>query len=261
VAPNNVEDADLLSQALPGLQARTGVKTLYTDGAFASPRVDAVLQAQQVEQIQTGIRGRKLHPGQLNLSDFDIQLDGSGHPLQVTCPQGQTVPACLSSHQRGYRADFDPQVCQTCPFQFAGRCPAHPGKKRPTYRLPFLPEQAVVAGRRRELRLHQQSGHNYRAAIEGTIRELKHPFPASKLPVRGLFRMTCMLVASATMTNVRRIQHYFERKCLEQRRIDASERSQSVTLGQPGISFSLFLKALASGVRPTVMLFKPCLSY
>ncbi len=51
-----------------------------------------------------------------------------------------------------------------------------------------------------------------RAAVEATVREVKHPFPAGKLPVRGKFRMTCMLIGSAAMTNVRRIQRYLAAK-------------------------------------------------
>lgn len=34
------------------------------------------------------------------------------------------------------------------------------------------------------------------------------PGSQPQLPVRGLFRMTCLIVASAAMTNVRRIQRY-----------------------------------------------------
>lgn len=43
------------------------------------------------------------------------------------------------------------------------------------------------------------------------MRSMKHPFPAAKLPVRGLFRVTCMIVASVTMVNVRRIARYLHR--------------------------------------------------
>ena len=44
------------------------------------------------------------------------------------------------------------------------------------------------------------------------MRLVKHPFPAGKLPVRGQFRMTCMLIGSAAMINVRRIQRFLEAK-------------------------------------------------
>ena len=40
VAPNNVDDADLLIQSVPGLKERTGLETLYTDGAYGSPAAD-----------------------------------------------------------------------------------------------------------------------------------------------------------------------------------------------------------------------------
>jgi hypothetical protein len=39
---------------------------------------------------------------------------------------------------------------------------------------------------------------------------VKHPFPAGKLPVRGSFRMACLLIGSAAVTNVRRIQQYLK---------------------------------------------------
>lgn len=44
---------------------------------------------------------------------------------------------------------------------------------------------------------YQQEGCNLMAAVEATVRCVKHPFPASKLPVRGKFRMACMPVPPA----------------------------------------------------------------
>ncbi|MDT8382662.1 MAG: hypothetical protein RQ728_10470, partial [Brevefilum sp.] len=38
--------------------------------------------------------------------------------------------------------------------------------------------------------------------------QVKHPFPAGKLPVRGQFRVTCMVIGSAVMSNIRRIQRH-----------------------------------------------------
>jgi len=157
------------------------------------------------------------------------------------------VPVRLSSRQRSYQADFDPSLCLTCPFQLEGRCPARSGKKRPSFRLTFLLSQIAVAKRRRRMRLSKQAGKNHRAAIEGTIREVKHPFPAGKLPVRGLFRMTCVTVGSAAMTNVRRIHHYWEEKRKEERRKMAADRGEKAAQKQPEVSFVSFLKALLTG--------------
>ena len=44
------------------------------------------------------------------------------------------------------------------------------------------------------------------------MRYVKHTFPAGKLPVRGLFRVICLLISSAAMTNIRRIQRYQARQ-------------------------------------------------
>ncbi|MDW8327343.1 MAG: hypothetical protein RMK99_12305, partial [Anaerolineales bacterium] len=61
--------------------------------------------------------------------------------------------------------------------------------------------QARVAQRRRASQAHHQSGGNLRAAVESTLRSLKHPFRAGKLPVRGRFRVACLRIASAAVIN------------------------------------------------------------
>jgi hypothetical protein len=243
VAPNNVNDEDLLVEALPDLKARTNLATLYTDGAFAGPSADPILLEHQVEQIQSGIRGKEPDPDKLNLADFEIQQNEAGVPNGITCPQGQTVAVALSSRKSGYRADFDPHLCLTCPFYVQGTCPARQGKKRASFRLTFLPSQVAVAQRRRKLRLNKMSGKNPRVAIEGTIREVKHTFHGSKLPVRGLFRMTCMLIASAAMTNVRRIYHYWEEERKVENRQKASQGQMNTTQNSQDLSFSSLLQA------------------
>ena len=112
-----------------------------------------------------------------------------------------------------------------------------------------------MSGQRR-IFLIKQAGKNHRAAIEGTIREVKHPFPGGKLPVRGLFRMTCVMVGSAAMTNVRRIHHYWEEKRKEERRKMAAERGGKAAQKQQGISFASFLKTRLTGQRSIMALSK-----
>ena len=211
VAPNNVDDAQLLAEALPDLKKRTGVDTMITDGGYGGTVSDAALQEQNVKLIQTAIRGPQPNPGKFHLADFDLSADEEGHPAALTCPQRQTV-SLTSTRTGGWQARFDQGVCATCPFQQAGRCPTHPQKRDPRYLLAFTPKQIVSAKRRKQYLAHKGDGHNLRSAVEATMRSLKHPFPAGKLPVRGRFRMTCMAIASAATTNVRRIQRYLAAK-------------------------------------------------
>jgi len=88
--------------------------------------------------------------------------------------------------------------------------------------------------------IHQEEGRNLRAAVEATVRQVKHPFPASKLPVRGKFRVSCMVIGSAMITNVRRIQCYLEAMIKK-------ENEQECSQEQASVSFFAFLKVIFHG--------------
>jgi hypothetical protein len=225
VEPNNTDDAHMLVEALPNLKERTDLDTIYTDGGHGSPQVDEALTEHQMTQVQTAIRGRTPHPNKLHLSDFEIKQTETGKPVQIKCPHKQQVAVKTGSKHKGFVAHFDEAVCQACPFSQAGQCPARPGKRDGRFCLYFSQQQAQVAQRRRRSAAQKKAGRNLRAAVEATVREVKHPFPAGKLPVRGKFRMTCMLIASAAMTNVRRIQRY--RTAKQEQEIKGKETKRS----------------------------------
>jgi hypothetical protein len=208
VASNNIDDAQMLIEALPDLKERTGIDTLYTDGGYGSSEADDNLQKQEVEQIQTAIRGRIPSSEKLNLVDFKIKQSESGKPTQITCPKEQTVEVLASSQKKGFVAHFDDKVCENCPL--LEKCPVQRGKRDTRFHLRFTQNQVNMSQRRQRSLIHQEEGRNLRAAVESTVRQVKHPFPAGKLPVRGRFRVTCMVVGSAMTANIRRIQRYLE---------------------------------------------------
>ena len=252
VASNCVDDAKLLVEALPDLKERTELKTLYTDGGYGSPSADQTLRDNRVEQIQTAIRGRAPSTEKLNLSDFEIKQTESGKPTQITCPQGQTVAVHPSSQKKGFVAHFEAEVCQVCPF--LQKCPARRGERDPRWHLRFSQEQANMSQRRRRSLIHQKEGRNLRAAVEATVRQVKHPFPASKLPVRGRYRITCMVIGSALVSNVRRIQRYLEAKIrLENEQMNALKGQES-SQELPLVSFFASLKAVFRGWMALVTL-------
>jgi len=143
---------------------------------------------------------------------FAIQMDQEGKPVQITCPQKQQGPVHPSNQKKGFVAFFDSAICHNCPLWQAEQCPTRPRKRDEHHYLCFTQAKAYSSQRRRHSLAQKKEAPNLRAAIEATVRCVKHPFPASKLPVRGSFRMSCLLIGSAAMTNVRRIQHYLKAK-------------------------------------------------
>lgn len=211
VQPNNVADSHLLQEALPSLKQRTQLDTLITDGAFPSPTNDEELHKQDVQLIQTGIRGNKPDPNRFNLTDFQFEQDAQGLPTQITCPNGQSAQITRGKTS-GLFARFPVQACAICPFHLNQRCRARPQLRDPRYFIDFTLDEFRMAQRRKDYLAQKQNDHNLRAAVEATVRSLKHPFPAGKLPVRGTFRMSCMMIASAILVNVRRICRYQTQK-------------------------------------------------
>jgi hypothetical protein len=239
VASNDVDDSQLLAEALPDLKKRTELDTIYTDGGHGGPDSDVVLQKQKVEHIQTAIRGRTLDPDRLYLADFTIKFNPDNQPVKVTCPHGQTEPAHSSSQKKAFVAHFGAEVCSTCPL--VDKCPAQPGKCDPRRHVRFTQAQAQASERRRRSREQQKEGRNLRAAVEATMRSIKHPFPAGKLPVRGKFRIASMLIGSAAVSNVRRIDRYLQAKKKKEMAQAAAPGEEKRTRNQAGDSFWAFL--------------------
>jgi len=212
IAPNNVEDVDLLIAAVPNLVQRTELKQLYTDGGYGSPAADQVLRAHQVEQIQSAIRGTRLNPDKLHLSAYAIQQNEQGEPTQITCPQGITVDVQATPSHRSFLARFDPADCAECPFRAAQRCRILWRKRCAKFQMDFTQQEVDAARRRRRCLENKRTPRNLRAAVEALMRSIKHPFSAGKFPVRGLKRMEDMLIGSATMVNIRRITRYQQAK-------------------------------------------------
>jgi hypothetical protein len=237
VAPNNVDDGQLLAEALPNLKERSSIETVITDGGYGSEVSDDALREHKVTLIQTAIRGAQPSADKFSLSDFVIEQSEKGEPNLLTCPQGHSAPV-LAGRTTGWQARFDPSLCAACPFQENGRCRAKPQKRDPRYLLTFTTHEMRAAQRRKHYLAHQDHSHNLRSAVEATVRSVKHPFPAGKLPVRGQFRITCMAIASAATTNVRRIQRYLMTKM---KQAEAAKSPQSAAAPAAVVSFFAFL--------------------
>jgi hypothetical protein len=258
-APNNIDDSQLLAEALPNLEERTNLKTIITDGGHGGPETDVVLEEHHVEHIQTAIRGRNPDPNKLHLSDFIIKINDDGKPVKVTCLQGQTVAVQTSSQKKAFVAHFAPDVCQTCPL--VDKCPSRPGKRDGRYHLRFTRSGAHTSERRRRSLEHLKEGRNLRAAVEATMRSIKHPFPAGKLPVRGQFRVACMMIGSAAVSNVRRIQRYLEAKLREEKQQNKTSNGVKPSQEKPRDSFFVIEKSALEAFSRLLQLSKLCFEW
>jgi Transposase domain (DUF772)/Transposase DDE domain len=237
VAPNHVEDSDLMIAAVPDLKQRTDLEILHTDGAYSSPEADPVLQENQVELVPTAIKGRHPDQDKFGLAAYTFQVDEQGMPIQMTCPQKQVACIHWGNKKGALVADFEPLVCETCPFHKNRQCRAKPGKRDKRYHLDFNLHEVQVARRRRAKDQQKHRGKNLRAAVEATMRTIKHPFPAGKLPVRGLFRVTSLIVGSALMGNVRSILRYEKAKFKQDQSQIAPKEHETGSSEQPFLSF------------------------
>ena len=207
VEANNVSDDEMLAEALPKLQERMEVETMRVDGGYGGEKSDPVAEELSVEIIQSAIRGQKVDAKKLHLADFDVELDDKGKPSKMTCPQGQKVDIQLA-RKNGWQARFNPKTCEACSFMKEGRCPVKKQKRDPRPVLSFRIKELRAAKRRKAYLLHKKDEGNLRAAAEATMRSAKHAFPAGKLPVRGRFRVTSMMIASVMHINMKRIWRY-----------------------------------------------------
>jgi hypothetical protein len=212
-APNSTNDDDLLIEAIPSLKERLDINEVHTDGGYNSDESYRAVRDSSICHVQTAIRGHSA-TAHLGLDQFEIVKSEAGEPVGVTCPYGQTVPVQVGKGRERYLAHFDAALCSACPF--LDRCPTRE-QKRPSGRtLYFDRHDAEIANRRRRIAQDQQLGRNLRVAIESTIASLKCPFNFGQLPVRGLFRVSMVMIGSATMANVRRIHRYITAKPAEE---------------------------------------------
>jgi len=203
-APNLATDVRLLEESLPSLKRRLDIDECYTDGGYNNERVYETMRALGIQHWQTGIQG---HPSSrhLGLYRYKILRSLQGEPWKVICPQGQQ--GLVTKRLAGsYIAYFDLQLCRGCPH--AETCLAKVLRSQRSLR--FRAYDAEIARRRQRIEEYKAAGSNPRSAIESTVYSLKRPFGA-KLPVRGLYRVHGLLVGSAFMANVRRINRWWRR--------------------------------------------------
>ncbi len=211
VEPNRTDDATLLEQSLDD-QARRGIEVnkMTTDGGYTGPRGEAACEKHQVELRATRMRGGHSRPDRWGWDEYRFEVRDDGSPVSITCPQGCQAPLLPGRADGRFIARFEAEACAKCPF-FGQACRAQDRSQvGPTL---CLQRRTIEVARRRQ-QLHPEDTP-IRVVVESTVRSLKHAFPNSKLPVRGLIRARMMLYPAALMVNLRRLHRHSIRKAQE----------------------------------------------
>ena len=216
---NTTDDAEMLAEALPELTERTDLETMHSDGGYNSAEVDTVCQDEGVELVQTAIRGSQPSSERVNLADFTFELDEAGNPVGITCPEEKVGIIDAARGEGRYTATFEQSDCAGCPL--LARCQMRVLKKTADRRLYFSIEETRLARRRQRMAVERKSGRNLRSAVEATVREISCRLEHGRLWVRGKFRVSMTMTASAAMANARRIWRYqVAEKTAAQRRLE-----------------------------------------
>ena len=159
--------------------------------------------------MPTAVRGKPVLAGRTVLADCTFQLDADGQPIGLKCLHGYLATVRPGRRLGRYIAEWKTAPCPACRFgpSLTGRKPA------PTLCARFSHDNFNCAIRRQRARDYHLQHTNLRAAIEATIAALKRPFNADQVPVRGRFRLRLLMIGSAAMVNIRRIQRYLAAKC------------------------------------------------
>jgi len=207
-ASNNTDDGQLLAQSLDN-QAKRGIDVdkVTVDGGYTGATGEQACDDHQVEMHPTRIRGGRTPSDRFGWDAYEWQFALDDRPTQVTCPGGQTAPLQAGRKAGRQFAHFDEEVCATCPF-FGHECRVQPRKTRPPTLL-VQTRSIQVARLRRRITLDNNA---VRAAVEATIRSVKRPFAAGKLPVRGLIRAHMVVCGSALLVNLLRFHRYCQQQ-------------------------------------------------
>jgi hypothetical protein len=199
VEPNNTDDSTILNNRIDEIKGKCiDLNELHTDGGYGSSDNDKKMAANNVNHIQTAVRGR--------VAEVPMKTEriDPGH-YQVSCPQ-QTVQS--QQTRTRFKACFDSNVCSKCPY--AESCPAIiQNNCRVFY---FTEEMVRMQERAHAIELLPLERRKLRPNIEATVKEYTKAFNhKGKLRLRGKFKTMLFAFAMSIGINFGRIlRHLME---------------------------------------------------
>lgn len=250
VAPNITSDQELIRQDVPAIQERMDLRQIITDGQYVGPSVDGMLRDHQVEQITSALTGTlpDRSGGKKVMADFAMHLEQSGNVTAATCPAGQSASITASTKGKSFRLGFESATCLACSFYQAGQCPIQLAKDQPQGVLRVPKDRAASSQRRRRFEQTKTEARVLRPGVEATMFQLTHKLRNGKVLVRGLLRVTTMVLCSALALNLRRIDRYRNGE------LRGKLTQQPQQTGEGSLDFPLFQTFWRAMCRPISLL-------
>jgi hypothetical protein len=195
VNPNNVDDSVILNERIDTLKEKTPeLNELHTDGGYGSEDNDKKLEASEITQITTAVRGRE--------SEIEKKIEQTSQTpdvYTVKCPQ-QTVESTPTKQRHKVR--FDLNICKQCPLK--EKCSIYKNKGR----YYFTHEDYQLSKRNRNITEIPKERRKIRPNVEATMKEFKCRTSGGKLKVRGLFKASLFAFSVGIAINFGRIYRY-----------------------------------------------------
>lgn len=173
VAPNNVEDGEILHERLPEMHRKTPeLRELHTDGGYGNEANDQLQAQLGIQAVQSAICGRSPR------APMHIGNDEAGHP-HIRCAAGVSVSGQRTAKQ--FKAEFAAFNCAGCPF--ASVCPgelrSHGGRT-----FYFTEADVLRQARHRRLRELPPERRSLRPNVEATMKQFRFRLGNGKLRTR-----------------------------------------------------------------------------
>ncbi len=194
---NNIGDAEILESRLPIMVERTpDIKEYFIDGLYGSPKVDAIVEKEDIKLYQKTTRGRKSKAG------IKIEQDEYSD-VWVSCKGGQSVLAIAT--EKGMKGIFDTEQCTTCPFQLECNLKQTGIKSNKRRVIYFNEEKIQIHKRLANIEKLEDRKRFSRANVEATVKEMKRGMKNKKVRVRGWNRVSMHMIMTAIGINFIRV--------------------------------------------------------
>lgn len=189
---NNKDDCKVIGERIDQLKTKTpDLDELHFDGAYGSSDNDEKFKSQNINPIQTAVRGAKAEV------ELDIKQN-SPTEYEVACPH-QKVKSTIT--RKRYKATFDLKICSSCPLK--SNCPTLIMKNKRVFY--FTQDDYLKKKRQKNILNIPQERRRLRNNVEATVNEFVCKMPKDKLKVRGRFKTSVFAYTVAISVNFGRI--------------------------------------------------------